>query len=66
MNKNTNTNMYPGSMPEFRFLQKGTGEKLLQVRYVEHQIGYIGKWQDIPTEFETNNQGIINGHNSHA
>jgi hypothetical protein len=44
--------MYPNSIPEFRVLIKKDGTQVLQIRYVNQSIGYIGKWQDIPIERE--------------
>lgn len=44
--------IYPGSTPEFRILLKAEGQ-VLQVRYVKADIGYTGKWQDVPTVIET-------------
>jgi hypothetical protein len=47
--------VYPGAAPEFRLLKKQNGVTVLQVRYINAEIGYIGKWQDIPVvEDETN------------
>jgi len=40
--------IYPGSTPEFRFLQKENGTFVLQLRYVNISVGYISKWQDVP------------------
>ena len=41
-------NIYPGSSPEFRILVKVDGTNIIQVRYVSHVAGYVGKWQEIP------------------
>lgn len=39
---------YPGATPEFRVLIKANGTQVLQIRYVNTNMGYTGKWQDIP------------------
>jgi hypothetical protein len=39
---------YPNSTPEFRLLQKTDGVMILQIRYINAQIGYVGKWMDVP------------------
>lgn len=50
----TATRIYPGSVPEFRILQKADGTMEMQVRYINTAMGYCGKWQPIPTEKEEN------------
>lgn len=40
--------IYPGSTPEFRVLVKSDGTQALQIRYVKFDVGYTGKWQDVP------------------
>lgn len=39
--------IYPGGTPEFRILLKPEGQ-VLQVRYLKSDVGYVGKWQDVP------------------
>lgn len=50
--------IYPGSVPEFRILIKDNIE-VLQVRYIASQVGYIGKWQDVPTIIENEQHTTI-------
>ena len=40
--------LYPGATPEFRFLEKPDGTRILQVRYINITVGYTSKWQDVP------------------
>jgi len=42
------SNLYPGATPEFRFLEKQDGTRILQVRYINTSVGYTSKWQDVP------------------
>lgn len=42
------SNLYPGATPEFRFLEKLDGTRVLQVRYINIAVGYTSKWQDVP------------------
>lgn len=44
--------IYPGSVPEFRTLQKQNGTIEMQVRYRNDAIGYLGKWMPVQTEKE--------------
>jgi hypothetical protein len=44
--------IYPGSVPEFRTLQKNDGTIAMQVRYINAPMGYTGKWMDVKTEKE--------------
>lgn len=44
--------IYPGSVPEFRMLEKADGTTVLQVRYINSTQGYTGKWMDVKTEKE--------------
>lgn len=44
--------VYPNSTPEFRTLQKADGTMVMQVRYINAPMGYIGKWMDVKTEVE--------------
>jgi hypothetical protein len=44
--------IYPGSIPEFRVLVKAGGVQVLQVRYVNSTMGYMGKWQNVPVEIK--------------
>lgn len=46
--------IYPGSTPEFRILVRADGSFALQVRYVNPQQGYTGKWNDVPIVYEPN------------
>lgn len=41
--------IYPGSVPEFRTLQKQDGTIEMQVRYRNDQMGYLGKWMPVNT-----------------
>lgn len=56
--------MYPNSTPEFRSLQKENGTIVMQVRYINKQLGYTGKWMDMKTEKEngTNNSTSAPSH----
>jgi hypothetical protein len=45
---------YPQSTPEFRIFIKENGNSALQIRYVNVNVGYTGKWQDIPVVQEIN------------
>jgi hypothetical protein len=44
--------IYPGSVPEFRHLQKQDGTIEMQVRYLNLPMGYTGKWMPVKTEQE--------------
>lgn len=39
--------IYPGSVPEFRTLQKQDGTLEMQVRYRNDPMGYLGKWMPV-------------------
>ena len=45
--------IYPGSVPEFKMVQKENGAMVMQVRYRNDAMGYCGKWTDVQTEKET-------------
>ena len=47
--------IYPGSVPEFRHLQKTDGTMEMQVRYINSEMGYIGKWMPVNTVQEQSN-----------
>lgn len=40
---------YPNSVPEFRMFQKIDGAMEMQVRYINTQVGYTGKWMPVNT-----------------
>ena len=44
--------IYPNSTPEFRMFQKADGAMEMQVRYINTQMGYTGKWVLVKTEQE--------------
>ena len=44
--------IYPGSVPEFKMVQKENGAMVMQVRYRNNVTGYLGKWTDVQTEKE--------------
>ena len=44
--------IYPGSVPEFKMVQKSDGTMEMQVRYINRPMGYIGKWMAVQTEKE--------------
>lgn len=44
--------IYPGSVPEFKMVQKENGAMVMQVRYRNDVMGYCGKWTDVQTEKE--------------
>ena len=50
--------IYPGSVPEFRILEKVDGTTVMQVKYINTHMGYTGKWMDVKMEKEndTNSQ----------
>jgi len=49
---------YPNSTAEFRMFQKADGTMEMQVRYINTQMNYIGKWMPVKMEQEngTNSQ----------
>jgi hypothetical protein len=48
--------IYPGSVPEFRTLQKQDGTLEMQVRYRNDPQRYLGKWMPIQIEKENKNE----------
>lgn len=52
------TRIYPNSTPEFRWIELKSGSFMLQVRYINQELGYKGKWITIPsiTEDEANKE----------
>jgi len=44
--------IYPNSVPEFRYLQKLDETMEMQVRYINTAMGYTGKWMPVKTEKE--------------
>lgn len=44
--------VYPNSTPEFRMAEKADGTMVMQLRYINASMGYIGKWMDVKTEKE--------------
>jgi hypothetical protein len=44
--------IYPGSVPEFKMVQKSDGTMEMQVRYINTGMGYMGKWMPVQTEKE--------------
>jgi hypothetical protein len=44
--------IYPNSIPEFRMFQKQNGTMEMQVRYLNEQMNYTGKWKPVKTEKE--------------
>ena len=52
----TKNRIYPNSVPEFRMFQKENGTVEMQVRYINSQMNYIGKWQAINLEKENGNR----------
>jgi hypothetical protein len=44
--------VYPGSVPEFKMVQKSDGTMEMQVRYINAGQGYTGKWMAVQTEKE--------------
>jgi hypothetical protein len=51
---------YPNSSPEFRMLQKEDGTMVMQVRYINVSMGYVGKWMDVKTEKENDKANTAN------
>ena len=50
--------IYPGSVPEFRHLQKADGAIEMQVRYINAPMGYVGKWMPVQTEKEEKQDNV--------
>lgn len=48
--------IYPNSVPEFKMVQKENGAMVMQVRYRNDAMGYLGKWMDVQTEKENSGQ----------
>lgn len=48
--------IYPNSIPEFRMFQKADGTMEMQVRYINEQMGYTGKWMPVNTVQEDTNK----------
>lgn len=48
--------IYPQSVPEFRHLQKTDGTIEMQVRYINKNMGYTGKWMPVNTVQEDTNK----------
>lgn len=44
--------IYPNSTPEFRMFKKEDGTTVMQLRYINRPMGYVGKWMDVNTEEE--------------
>jgi hypothetical protein len=44
--------IYPNSTPEFRMFQNTDGTMIMQVRYINKEMGYTGKWMEVKTETE--------------
>ena len=47
--------IYPNSTPEFRQVQKLDGTIEMQVRYLNKEAGYTGKWMPVKVEKENDN-----------
>jgi hypothetical protein len=41
--------IYPQSVPEFRQVQKSDGTMEMQIRYINTEMGYTGKWMPVNT-----------------
>ena len=52
--------IYPNSTPEFRTLQKENGTIVMQVRYINAQMGYTGKWIDVKAQKENGTSNNAN------
>lgn len=44
--------IYPGSTPEFRLVQKTDGTFEQHVRYIRSDVGYVGRWMKVETTKE--------------
>ena len=53
--------IYPNSTPEFRMFKKEDGTTVMQLRYINRPMGYVGKWMDVNTEEENDSRS-----NAHA
>jgi hypothetical protein len=52
--------VYPNSTPEFRMVHKADGTMAMQVRYINSDMGYTGKWMDMKTEKENGTSNNAN------
>jgi len=52
--------IYPNSTPEFRMFKKEDGTQVMQVRYINKPMGYIGKWMDVNTEEQNDSRSNAN------
>ena len=48
--------IYPNSTPEFRIFKKEDGTTVMQLRYLNKAMGYVGKWMDVNTEEENDSR----------
>lgn len=48
--------IYPNSTPEFRMFQKEDGTMEMQVRYINLEVGYTGRWMPVKV---TNEKELI-------
>jgi hypothetical protein len=48
--------IYPNSTPEFRMFKKEDGTTVMQLRYLNSAMGYVGKWVDVNTEEENDSR----------
>jgi hypothetical protein len=51
--------IYPNSTPEFRIFQKENKKFEMQVRYINTQMKYTGKWMPVKTEQENGSASIF-------
>lgn len=56
MNTYCQGRIYPQSVPEFRHVQKTDGTMEMQVRYINSEMGYTGKWMPVNTVVEEKNE----------
>jgi hypothetical protein len=54
--------IYPNSTPEFRMFQKADGTMEMQVRYINTNMGYTGKWMPVNQEKENGNLRQTSSH----
>jgi hypothetical protein len=47
--------IYPNSTPEFCMFQKADGTMEMQIRYINTNMGYTGKWMLVNQEKENGN-----------
>ena len=50
--------IYPNSTPKFRMFQKADGTMEMQVRYINADMGYTGKWMPVQTVKEKEKEEI--------